>query len=226
MNGPRRLLLGGLIGILVVVMAQAIVGIFVLPRFAVDIEIPLRAAARWVAGQAPYLADAFKEPPGPTLPFLYPPFTLPFLAMINELPRSPIEIAAVAALLACAVLACRRLAVPWLWVPLFLLWPPFSEGIVSGNVQIALFAAFVYLFFESGGAPWSPTPRDLASRSTSGLMIGVLATLSAPSRSRGPRAWVYALRQRPRPPSPEPSSRPSSRFHGGPEQVLGSGAMR
>ncbi len=198
MNGPRRLLLGGLIGILVVVMAQAIVGIFVLPRFAVDIEIPLRAAARWVAGEAPYLADAFKEPPGPTLPFLYPPFTLPFLAPLAQLPRSPIEIASVAGLLACGVLACRRLAVPWLWVPLFLLWPPFAEGIVSGNVQIALFAAFVYLFYEPGGVAWSAVPRNLANRSTSGLMIGGLATLSGAVKVSQPHAWLYALRQRPR----------------------------
>ena len=197
MNGPRRLLLGGLIGILIVVMAQALIGILVLPRFAVDIEIPLRAGMRWVAGQPPYLSDAFKEPPGPTLPFLYPPITLPFLAAIDQLPRSPVEIGGVVGLFACAVLACRRLAVPWLWTPLFLVWPPFAEGIVSGNVQIALFAAFVYLFFEPGGDPWSPTPRDLADRSTSGVMIGGLATLPGAVKVPQPHAWLYALRHRP-----------------------------
>ena len=63
------------------------------------------------------------------------------------LPRVLVQIAMVAAMAGSAMLACRRLAIPWLWVPLFLAWPPFSEGIVGGNIQIALFAAFIYLFF-------------------------------------------------------------------------------
>jgi hypothetical protein len=198
MNGPRRLLLAGLLVILVIVIVEDLAGLLVLPRFAVDIEIPLRAAARWAAGLPPYLPSAFKEPPGPTLPFLYPPITLPFLATVDLLPRALVEIAGVAAMLGFAILACRRLAIPWLWIPLFMLWPPFAEGIISGNVQIAIFAGFVYLFFVPGGSPWRAQPRDISDPATSGLMVGGLATVSGAIKVSQPHAWVYALRRRPR----------------------------
>ena len=196
MDGPRRLLLTGLLVILLVVVIEALVGIVVLPRFAVDIEIPLRAADRWVAGQAPYLADAFKAAPGVDLPFLYPPFTLPFLAALDVVPRGLVDAAGVAGLLACGILACRRLAIPWPWVPLVIAWPPFSEGIFSGNVQIALFAAFACLVFRPGGLPWRPRPRDLSDGGTSGALIGGLSTLIGAIKITQPHAWVFALRHR------------------------------
>jgi hypothetical protein len=198
MNGPRRLLLVGLLVILAMVNARALVGLLVAPRFAVDIEIPMRAAARWVAGQPPYLASAFNEPPGPTLPFLYPPYTLPLLGALDLLPRALVEIAGVAAMLGFGILACRRLSIPWLWVPLILLWPPFAEGIISGNVQIALFAGFVYLFYVPGGSPWVAPPRNISDPATSDLMVGGLATLSGAVKVSQPHSWIYALRRRPR----------------------------
>jgi len=198
MNGPRRLLLAGLVAILVILVIRELAAIVVVPRFAVDLEIPLRAAGRWLAGEPPYLADAFTEPAGATLPFLYPPFTLPLLAPLTWLPRALVDVVTMTALLVAAVMACRRLSIPWLWLPLFVAWPPFSEGLVTGNVQIALFTAFVYLFFTPGGSPWRARPRDIGDPTTSGAMVGGLATIVGAIKVSQPHAWVYALRYRPR----------------------------
>ena len=91
---------------LVLLIIYAWVGIILVPgRFAVDLEIPLRAAERWQAGQPPYLASAFTSPPGATQPFLYPPFTLPFLALLTGLPRAFVGTVAVAIMLLAAIAA-------------------------------------------------------------------------------------------------------------------------
>jgi hypothetical protein len=198
MNGPRRLLLAGLLVVLAILLVKALIGILVVPRFAVDVEIPLRAADRWLAGETPYLAEAFKAPPGRALPFLYPPYTLPFLGALTILPRTLVDAVMVVALLVSGIVACRRLAIPWLWIPLVLAWPPFSEGIFSGNVQVAIFAAFVYLFFAPGGTPWRARPRDISDPATSGLMVGGLATIVGAIKVSQPHAWIAALRHRPR----------------------------
>jgi hypothetical protein len=50
------------------------------PHLGVDIEIPLRAADRWLTGGPPYEAHAFITGSGATLPFLYPPVVLPLFA--------------------------------------------------------------------------------------------------------------------------------------------------
>src|ERR1035437_8732650 len=49
---------------------------------------------------------------------------------------------------AAAVWTCRRLGIPWLAVPCVMAWPPFSEALVTGNVQVLSFAAFVALLYE------------------------------------------------------------------------------
>ena len=96
-----------------------------------------------------------------------------------------------------AILACRRLSIPWLWLPLVLVWPPFSEGVVGGNVQIVIFAAFVYLFYAPGHAPWFARPRDIGDPSTSGAMVAGLATVIGAIKVSQPHAWIYALFRRP-----------------------------
>ena len=58
MKGPRRLLVGALIALLVILVVKALLGtVLIAPRFAVDMEIPLRAAERWLAGESPYPAN-------------------------------------------------------------------------------------------------------------------------------------------------------------------------
>ena len=114
----------------------------------IDFEIPLRAASRWVAGGEPYPPSAMLVTGGPDLPFLYPPYVLPFLAPIAGLPRDLVTGMWLMLCAACAVWTCRRLSIPWLAVPCVLAWPPFSEGLITGNVQILSFAAFVALLYE------------------------------------------------------------------------------
>jgi hypothetical protein len=120
-TGPRRVLIGALVTILAVLIFYALIGTVVIaPRFAVDLEIPLRAAERWQAGQPPYLASAFTSPPGATQPFLCPPFTLPLFALLTGLPRALVGTIAVTVMLVAAVAAGRRLRIPWIWMPLVL----------------------------------------------------------------------------------------------------------
>ena len=176
----------------------ALVGtVLIAPRFAVDLEIPLRAAERWSAGLPPYQSEAFVSEPGATQPFLYPPYLLPFLAVLTKLPREVVSVVWVGLLAAVAVLACRRLAIPWRWMPLVLAWPPFSEGIFGGNVQVLLFAAFVFLFWQVPHARIRE-PRDFVVSATSSAETGGLATFIGAIKVSQLQPWIYVLRHRPR----------------------------
>jgi hypothetical protein len=199
MNGPRRLLLGGLVAVLAVLELHALLGtVLIPPRFAVDLEIPLRAAERWLAGGAPYLAEGFTSPPGATQPFLYPPYTLPFFAVLTNVPRPVIGGVVVGLLLMAAVGACRRLSIPWIWIPLVLAWPPFAEAIFGANIQMALFAALVFLFYRPSKRPWEPVARDVEQPAELGVFVGGLATLIGAIKVSQPHAWLFVLRHRPR----------------------------
>jgi hypothetical protein len=83
-------------------------------------------------------------------------------------------------------------------MPLVLAWPPFAEAIFGANVQTLLFAAFVFLFYRVGAAPWDPRPRDVGDPAESGLLVGGLATAVGAIKVSQPHAWLYVLRQRPR----------------------------
>jgi hypothetical protein len=197
-NGPRRLLITALVILLALFELKAFFGtVLIDARFAVDMEIPLRAAERWLAGDAPYLASAFTSPPGATQPFLYPPYVLPFFAVLSELPRQLVGATTVAVMLVAAIAACRRLGIPWIWVPLVLLWPPFAEAIFGANVQMLLFAAFVFLFYRAGAMPWLPVNRDLAAPAESDVQVGALATVVGAVKVSQVHAWLFALRHRP-----------------------------
>lgn len=189
----------GLVAILAVLIVQALAGtVLIAPRFAVDMEIPLRAAERWQAGEPPYLASAFTSPPGATQPFLYPPYVLPFFALLTDLPRMLVGAVAVGIMLVASILACRRLGIPWIWLPLVLAWPPFAESIFGANIQTMLFAAFVFLFYRAGALSWKPPARDVADPAESGPLIGCLATLVGAIKISQPHPWLFVLRQRPR----------------------------
>jgi hypothetical protein len=199
MTGPRRLLIAGLVGILVVLEVYALVGtILIAPRFAVDLEIPLRAAERWAAGGMPYLPSAFLSPPGATQPFLYPPYTLPFFAALGTIPREILAPVVVGLLLGIAAWTIRRLTIPWPWALLVLAWPPFAEAIYGANVQVVLFAAFVALFYRPGAGRFRPTERVVDDPIESDRFIGLTSTAIAAVKVSQLYAWVYVLRRRPR----------------------------
>lgn len=196
-SGPNRLLRGALVAIWILLLAYALVGtVLIAPRFAVDLEIPLRAAERWTAGLPPYQPNAFVSEPGATQPFLYPPYVLPLLAAAATLPREVLSVGWVALLAVAAVLACRRLAIPWSWMPLVLAWPPFSEGIFGGNVQVLLFAAFVFLFWRAPEAGLR-LPREIADPLASAPVSGGLATFIGAIKVTQLQPWIYVLRHRP-----------------------------
>jgi Glycosyltransferase family 87 len=163
----------------------------------VDLEIPLRAAERWVHGGEPYLASSFSASEGYGLPFLYPPPVLPLLAPLLALPRVVVAAAWLAATVGAAIFLVRRLGVPWRAVPMALCWLPFAEGLVGGNAQVLLVAAFVAVFFDPPAGPWRPTPRDPRDGGRRAAIDGILATVTPALKLTQPHAWAALLRRRP-----------------------------
>ncbi len=182
--------------ILVVLIVKAHLGTIWPPNTGVDVEIPLRAVERWQAGGEPYLAEAFTSGPGATQPFLYPPYVLPFFAALVDLPRDLVRVGAALVLFLVTIATCRRLAIPWVWMPLVLAWPPFAEGILDGNVSMLIFAAFVFLFYRAGGEPWRPAPRDMTAATERPIMVGGFSAFIGAIKVSQPHIWLFALRHR------------------------------
>jgi hypothetical protein len=192
----NRLLVRGLAVLLVFVVAIS------LPAFlswtpGADLEIPLRAADRWAGGGQPYLASAFTVLEGPDLPYLYPPWLLPILAPVAALPRPAVTAVWLTLGVAVAAWTCRRLSVPWLGVPFVLAWPPFAEGLVTGNVQVWQLAAFAALFYLPGVA-WRPRPRELDPGIGADAEGGLLAAGVGAFKYTQLLPLVWLLRSRPR----------------------------
>jgi hypothetical protein len=158
----------------------------------IDLEIPLRAATHWSTGAAVYPPSAMLVQHGPDLPYLYPPFLLPLLSPIAALPRDLVIDAWLVLCLMTAVWTCRRLGIPWIAIPCLLAWPPFGEGLIVGNVQIMLFAAFVAVFYEPGDV--APEQRSL--RPAQDLQNGVLAGLIGALKVTQALPVLYLARRR------------------------------
>jgi hypothetical protein len=200
-NDLLRLFLGALaLGFSLIIFAQLMTHHGV----GIDLEIPLRATQRWVNGGQPYLASSFQAPPGPDLPFLYPPFVLPILAPLLVLPRALVLVGWVVACALGSAWGMRRLGIPWAWTIIVMTWPPFAEGIIGGNVQVLLFAAFIALFYARvpGRGPLAgdalPIHRDPTAPDTPALREGVLATIVAALKVSQLHAWLYLFLRRPR----------------------------
>jgi hypothetical protein len=184
----------------IVAAAVAIVGgviVLLTHPVMVDLEIPLRAAERWVHGGEPYLASSFSASEGYGLPFLYPPPVLPLLAPLLALPRGVVVAAWLVATVGAAIFLARRLGVPWRAVPIALCWLPFAEGLVGGNAQVLLVAAFVAVFFDPPAGPWRPTPRDPRDGGRPAAVDGILAAVTPALKLTQPHAWAALLRRRP-----------------------------
>lgn len=158
--------------------------------WGVDLVIPVQAASRWLAGGRAYVPEAFANGPGYDLPFLYPPYVLPLFAPLTAVPPQLVQATWFAASLAVAVATCRALGVKATWIPLLLVWPPFAECLIAGNVQIAIFGAFVLLL--NGGThgradalPGSPRPA---------LVRGLLGAATAFLKVSQPHVIVFQSR--------------------------------
>ncbi len=169
-EGNKRLvgILFLIVGILAVVGLPALFAAFPLGN---DVDIPLRAAERWLAGGQPYPPEAMTVLRGADLPFLYPPFLLPLIAPFAHLPRDVVSAVWIGLTILAAGWSCRRLGMPWLAVPFVLAWPPFAEGIICGNVQVMHFAAYVALLYLPGSV--APIQRELSRRGD--IANGILA---------------------------------------------------
>jgi hypothetical protein len=124
-----------------------------------DIHLDLKAAHRYLDGQPVYIRSVLlTRPPDPTdLPFVYPPLTLPFFALLARLPEWLALVAWVGASLAAALWSLRRFGLEWGWALLFLLWPPFSQGLYVGNVVVPLLVLFALPYAGRTGAGLVPT---------------------------------------------------------------------
>jgi hypothetical protein len=180
------------------VIAKTLLELFAYYPYGVDLEIPLRAANRWVSGAEPYLPQSFDVIAGPDLPFLYPPVVLPFVAPLLLIPRVLLFPLWTAFCVATGVFACRRLAIPWPAVPIVLAWAPFAEALLGGNVQVPLFAAFVAVLYRPPERALVPAPRDPATVHRPLLVDGSLATLIGTIKVSLAHTWLFVLRRRPR----------------------------
>lgn len=196
---PNRMLLLGLTvvaGVGTLLYAAALLLVF--PQ-GVDLEIPLRAAQRWAVGQPPYLPAPPGVRVGPQLPFLYPPFVLPLVSPLLSLPRMPLLVGWSAACFLVAVYSCRRLGIPVPAAIAAMLWPPFLEGILGGNVQIPVFAAFVTAFWRWPERPdWTPRTKGEAELRAASVTDGSLAAAVGLLKVTQFHAWLLVLRSRPR----------------------------
>lgn len=180
-----------LVAILAIVVAWALWQLITGYPLGVDLEIPLRAAEHWLRGEDPYPPNAFDAPNGPDLPFLYPPFLLPLIAPLTFLPRAAVSVAWVILLVLAGWFAGRRLGFGPVVAALALLWPPFAEGILGGNVQILLFAAFATLMYHAG------RQLDPAGHERVAAIDGALAAFVGALKISQVHAWLYVLRRRP-----------------------------
>jgi hypothetical protein len=110
-----------------------------------DWHLYLKAGTNFLEGSAVYIHALFRVRPDDltNYPFLYPPLTLPPFALLSLPPRPLVDAAWLALSGTAAVWALRRLGMGWAWVAVFLVWPPFLQGLYVGNVAIPLFALFV-----------------------------------------------------------------------------------
>lgn len=193
---PSAIVRGILLVLLMLVSALGLLKLALVYPPLVDLEIPLRAAERWMAGETPYLASSFSEPPGYDLPFLYAPPTLPLFAGLALMPRPVAGAAWLVACLAAAVFGARRIGVPWPALPFVLAWPPFAQALFGGNIQVFMFAALVAVFWRHAEHPWTPVERDVAT-SAHPVRLGILAAFIPAMKVSVPHAWVAVARRRP-----------------------------
>jgi Glycosyltransferase family 87 len=183
-----------LTAILVLVVADALRQLLAGYTIGVDIQIPLVAAERWLAGGDPYPASAFltRTLLPEDLPFLYPPYVLPLVAPLTFLPRGAVIVIWTVLLIGAAYASARRLGFGVLVAGVVLLWPPYLEALVSGNLQILLFLAYVVLMHQPDGSQLDP-----ADRARPAAVDGVLAAFVSALKVSQVHAWLYVVRRRP-----------------------------
>jgi hypothetical protein len=106
-----------------------------------DFRLYLNAGSSFLAGGPVYQLAPIHGYPSDlaSLPFLYPPPTLPIFGLLSALPVAIASGLWVAGSVAAVVWSLRLLGLSWRWTFLALLWPPIEQGLFVGNVAAPSF---------------------------------------------------------------------------------------
>jgi len=136
--------------VVAVVVGMVLTDITLFPTQAFrDLGIYVKAGEHYLAGTPVYDTGLTTSvPPDRTdYPYLYPPLTLPFFAVLAQLPTVVTRIAWTGACAVAILVAFRLVGIrPRWWLPL-LAWPPVFQGLYVGNVAVP-----AALLFAAG--PW------------------------------------------------------------------------
>ncbi|HEY0443206.1 MAG TPA: glycosyltransferase 87 family protein, partial [Candidatus Limnocylindrales bacterium] len=169
-----------------------------------DLHLYLRAGQHFLDGSPVYLDRLFTQRPADLAdyPFLYPPLTLPFFAALARLPTVVVDVGWFAASLAAAVATLRLFGLAWRWALLFLVWPPFFQGLQVGNVAVPLGLVFalapwfgaglviaaVFKVYSGIAALWLVRERRLAQLAIGVAIVVVAGVVTLPFV--GPQRWA------------------------------------
>lgn len=133
----------------------AYLDITVLVRPFRDARLYIGAGTTFSSGAPVYLKAPLPAVPADwtTLPYLYPPFTLPVFGALSHLPHALAVAAVVAACGASIVAGLLLLGVPWRVVPLLLAWPPLTIGVQVGNMACIGFLLLAATWRWGAAAP-------------------------------------------------------------------------
>ncbi|MEO8229431.1 MAG: glycosyltransferase 87 family protein [Chloroflexota bacterium] len=118
-----------------------------------DLRLYLSAGSNFVAGGAVYTVEPIHSYPSDlgSLPFLYPPPTLPVFGLLSTLPFSIAAALWVAGSVAAIVWSLRLLGLSWPWTIAGLLWPPIEQGLFVGNIAAPSFLLLAMALRLAGG---------------------------------------------------------------------------
>ncbi len=180
-------------------------------QFLRDLGIYLLAGERFTSGAPVYLTSMISEAPiDKTLyPYLYPPPTLPVLAVLAALPRPLVELGWLAASVGVAIWALHVVGLSWRWSVAALAWPPFFQGLYVGNVAVPAFGLFAaapwfgaglvlaaaFKAYSAIAALWLVRERRFGQLLVGGAVIVGLAIVTLPLVGLDAwRAWIEGLR--------------------------------
>jgi Glycosyltransferase family 87 len=117
-----------------------------------DLHLYVHAGDHFITGQHVYLDRLFTVRPADlsNYPFLYPPMTLPVFAVLARLPALVVDAGWLALSIAASVATLRIFGVRGPLLVVFLVWPPFFQGIQVGNVVV--FAGLLFAIAPRWGA--------------------------------------------------------------------------
>ena len=134
------------------------------------------------------------QAPVDRLPFLYPPFVLPFLGPLALLPRAVAIVGWMLIGVIVAAWTCKRLGIQKVVGPPGPYWlaAVAARGSIGGAQ--CLFAAFLGLMLDSPRAdrPFQPVERDLATSSRPAWVDGFLAVVNGAIKPSQAQPWLLA----------------------------------